>query len=129
MPPDAVFPSRSGRAPLFPLDLDHEPADFGRRNLDGLPDRTAPGALEVVPVRASIVFAAAGEIHLVDDLPAERGDPEPRSRTSAHYAALPERRPIHSEASSRVSSEIFFPTISSNFGNPFSTVSPMSDSR
>src|SRR5215212_242463 len=69
--------------------------------------------------------AAGGEVFLVQNLLAQRRDPN----GTAHYAALPERRPIHSLASSRVSSPTGFPTISSKRPIPSSTTSEMRASR
>src|ERR671917_2510628 len=89
------------------------------------PHRAAHRALERVVVVLGGTPAAGGEVFLVDDLLAEGCDPG----GSRHYAALPERRPIHSLASSRVSSPTGFPTISSKRPIPSSTTSEMRASR
>ena len=89
------------------------------------PHRAARRALERFVVVNGAAPAAGGEVLLVDDLLAEGCDPA----GSAHYAALPERRPIHSLASSRVSSPTGFPTISSKRPIPSSTTSEMRASR
>src|SRR5215216_7862679 len=89
------------------------------------PHRAAYRALERVFVVRGASPAAGWEILLVDDLLAEGSDPG----GPTHYAALPERRPIHSLASSRVSSPTGFPTISSKRPIPSSTTSDMRASR
>jgi hypothetical protein len=89
------------------------------------PHSAAYRALERVITVTGAAPAAGGEIFLVDDLLAEGRDPGGPS----HYAALPESRPIHSLASSRVSSPTGFPTISSKRPIPSSTTSEMSASR
>src|SRR5215217_9032616 len=90
-----------------------------------LPHRAAYRALERVVVLARGAPAAGGEVFLVEDLLAKRRDPG----GACHYAALPERRPIHSLASSRVSSPTGFPTISSMFLFPPTTASEIKASR
>jgi hypothetical protein len=89
------------------------------------PHRAASRALERALVGAGGAPAAGGEVLLVDDLFAQSRDPH----GTAHYAALPDRRPIHSLASSRVSSPTGLPTISSNRPIPSSTTSEMRASR
>src|SRR5918999_1583868 len=89
------------------------------------PHRAAYRALERVVVVKGAAPAAGGEVFLVDDFLAEGSDPG----GPTHYAALPERRPIHSLASSRVSSPTGFPTISSNRPIPSSTTSEIRASR
>src|SRR5215210_1184017 len=128
------------RPPLFSLSsivcrlfLRRSPALFALREgvllgLEGqrlLPHRAADRTLERVILVAGRAPAAGGEILRVDDLIAKRRDPG----GTAHYAALPERRPIHSLASSRVSSPTGFPTISSKRPTPSSTTSTMRASR
>src|SRR5215204_1427247 len=90
-----------------------------------LPHRTAHRTFERVVVVKGAAPAAGGEVFRVDDLLAQGCDPG----GPAHYAALPERRPIHSLASSRVSSPTGFPTISSKRPIPSSTTSEMRASR
>src|SRR5919112_4152502 len=89
------------------------------------PHRAAYRALERVVIVEGAAPAAGREVLLVDDFLAEGSDPG----CPAHYAALPERRPIHSLASSRVSSPTGFPTISSKRPIPSSTTSAMRASR
>jgi hypothetical protein len=89
------------------------------------PHRATYRALERFVVVKGAAPAASGEVLLVDDLLAQGSDPG----GPTHYAALPERRPIHSLASSRVSSPTGFPTISSKRPIPSSTTSEMSASR
>src|SRR5215211_2977723 len=98
---------------------------FGLKGQRLSPHRAAHRALERFVVVKGAALAAGGEILLVDDLLAERCDPG----GAAHYAALPERRPIHSLASSRVSSPTGFPTISSKRPIPSSTTSEIRASR
>src|SRR5215217_6805993 len=89
-----------------------------------LPHSPARGTLEGIVGAARATPAARGEVHLVQNLLAQRCDPDP------HYAAFPERRLIHSLASSRVSSLTGFPTISSNLSTPpSSTTSEIRASR
>src|SRR5215216_4278563 len=89
------------------------------------PHSAAYRALERVVEVKGAAPAAGGEVLLVNDLLAEGSDPG----GPTHYAALPERRPIHSLASSRVSSPTGFPTISSKRPIPSSTTSEMRASR
>src|SRR5215210_811800 len=128
------------RPPLFSfssivcqLSLRRSPALFALREgillgLQGqrlLPHRAANRTLERAVVVAGGAPAAGGEVLRVDDLLAKSCDPG----GTAHYAAFPERRPIHSLASSRVSSPTGFPTISSKRPIPSSTTSEMRASR
>ncbi len=108
---------------MIPLRDNAEGAFLGRLRFHRPPLRPARDAPECVVRAASLAPAARGEILVITNLPTEGGRPHP------HYAAFPERRPIHSDASSRVNSATFFPTISSNFGTPSSTTSPINDSR
>ena len=89
------------------------------------PHRAASRTLEGAILAVGGALAAGGEVFLVENLLAQRRDPN----GFAHYAALPERRPIHSLASSRVSSPTGFPTISSKRPIPSSTTSEMRASR
>src|ERR671920_623012 len=118
---------------LSPVSLRRAPALFapGEGILFGLygyglpPHRAAHRALEGAILVAGGAAAAGGQVFLIEDLLAQGRDPN----GITHYAALPERRPIHSLASSRVSSPTGFPTISSNRPIPSSTTSEIRASR
>src|SRR5918995_3039042 len=126
-----LSPSLPHRVPTLPLRCSStlfalcESVLFGLHGKRLPPHRAAHRALERIVVVIGAAPAAGGEVLLVDDLLAEGGDPG----GPAHYAALPERRPIHSLASSRVSSPTGFPTISSKRPIPSSTTSAMRASR
>jgi hypothetical protein len=89
------------------------------------PHRAAYRTLERAILAMGGAPAAGREVFLVENLLAQSRDPN----GPTHYAALPERRPIHSLASSRVSSPTGFPTISSKRPMPSSTTSEMRASR